>query len=551
MPLFATSERGAAAAGSTLLGVVEHVHRATGLLKVIQAEMRELPVAGKAPPRELTLALEELCEAVSSANVFASQTSPEIAAPTSALVTAQLEAGVIDGRRKAEEVALRAGFLGGSGPLAILATVAIGIILCPYIFGHCMSAMKHGSTLEGSVHFAHGFLFHQPVACLCFARAVCLVRGYAREAHQLTILGLGWVGTVGVVIWLLKVEFTAVYGCSWRPYDKSNSETKQALGQQCGAVETVNSLFKLIVVLICSLIAVRLYQLRREECTTWAIRVLFVFALNEMFIACVYTYTWRAAPVSQILFCLFLGSLATLLEYKRRRALSIAAKLLADDLEQYNKQWANISQAGSHAAIPRLFDAVAAEQKHIAAVKRGELSRPADDVCHSVITRGIVQRIHSLALIFASAHTLNPHFQKKAIGWGAEKSIPVKQAARAVEKMLRSYANDARCIKDLVRNNVTCSTLDEVAETFERVARDESVAIVQIKNGFDLRYDSKKSGGYRDIKLSLVVVDAFARGSAVEEHICELQILHKDIHQLKFELGGHDRYEKARDALGA
>ena len=83
------------------------------------------------------------------------------------------------------------------------------------------------------------------------------------------------------------------------------------------------------------------------------------------------------------------------------------------------------------------------------------------------------------------------------------------------------------------------------------MARDESVAIVQIKNGFDLRYDSKKSGGYRDIKLSLVVVDAFARSSAVEEHICELQILLKDIHQLKFELGGHDRYEKARDALGA
>ena len=148
------------------------------------------------------------------------------------------------------------------------------------------------------------------------------------------------------------------------------------------------------------------------------------------------------------------------------------------------------------------------------------------------------------------AHTLNPHFQKKAIEWGAAEPIPVKQAARAVEKMLRSYANDARRLKDLVRNNVTCSTLDEVADKFERIARDESVAIVQIKNGFDPGYDSRKSGGYRDIKLSLVVVDAFARGSAVEEHICELQILLKDIHQLKFELGGHDRYEKAR-ALGA
>ena len=102
-----------------------------------------------------------------------------------------------------------------------------------------------------------------------------------------------------------------------------------------------------------------------------------------------------------------------------------------------------------------------------------------------------------------------------------------------------------------MRNTVTCSTLEEVTETFERIARDDTVAIVHIKNGFDPSYDSRKSGGYRDIKLSLVVVDAFARGSAVEEHICELQILLKDIHELKFELGGHDRYEKARDALGA
>ena len=45
--------------------------------------------------------------------------------------------------------------------------------------------------------------------------------------------------------------------------------------------------------------------------------------------------------------------------------------------------------------------------------------------------------------------------------------------------------------------------------------------------------------------------DAFARSSAVEEHICELQILLKDIHELKFKLGGHDRYEKARDAIAA
>ena len=236
--------------------------------------------------------------------------------------------------------------------------------------------------------------------------------------------------------------------------------------------------------------------------------------------------------------------------YKRRRAQIIAAKLLADDLKQYNEQWADVSQSGSHPAVARLKKAVQVEQEHIAAVRDGDLSRAEDDVCQKVLSNASVQGIHSLALIFASAHTLNPHFQKKAMGWGAEKFVQVKQAARAVEKMLRKYANDARRLTDLVRNNVTCSTLDEVAETFERIARDDTIAIVEIKNGFDPSYDSGRSGGYRDLKLYLVVVDAFARACAVEEHICELQILLDDIHKLKFELGGHDRYEKARNALG-
>ena len=554
--LLAQSERGSAA-GPSLIGTVEHIHRATGLLKAVNAEMRETihavdHGAGDTPPHELCAALDELRDVVDAADEIVHRQAPGIAAPTSALVTAQLEAGVVDGRRKAEAVALDAGFLGGAGRVAICVTITIGIALCSPVIP-VFEEMKHGTFLEASLAFARWYGFHLPIACFLFARAFCLARGFAREAHQITILAFGWAGTFGLAWWMIRLHFLVAWGCSWRTSWKHREgyEEAERLGRQCGVYNATMAAWYAILMIISLVIAVRLYELWRIAVNGWVTLFLFVYSLRELFTFCAKLYIGLGANPGNILAFLLIGCCACMMHYKRKKAEAFAAKLIADDLERYDEQWAKISQAGSHPAVVRLEKAVADEQMHITGVKRGENSRSQDDVLQSVLSRDAMQRIHSLALIFASAHTLNPHFQKKAIGWGAEKFIPVKQAARAVEKMLRSYANDARRLKDLVRNNVTCSTLDEVADKFERIARDESVAIVQIKNGFDPGYDSRKSGGYRDIKLSLVVADAFARSSAVEEHICELQILLKDIHELKFELGGHTRYEKARDALGA
>ena len=146
---------------------------------------------------------------------FANQQTPGIAAPTSALVTAQLEAGVIDGRRKAEEVALKAGFLGGDGKIAILGHVIIGITFVPAIFSFDLRAMTHGTVLEGAMGFFHGFIFHQPLVLLIFARAFCLASGRAREAHRVGVLICGWGGTVGLADFTLRTELYAKYGCSW------------------------------------------------------------------------------------------------------------------------------------------------------------------------------------------------------------------------------------------------------------------------------------------------------------------------------------------------
>ena len=303
----------------TLIGVVEHVHRATGLLKFIHAEMRELTIARQAPPQELTAALEELRDQVGLANEVVNQDAPGIAAPTSALVTAQLEAGVIDGRRKAETVALRAGFLGGSGLIGIICTIGIGFSLCPIVFGYSSYALRHGTSLEGSLAFLLGYLFNQPVALLAFARAICLIRRQGREAHQFTILGFGWAGTFGLTYWTLTTEFYLLWGCSYLPAWKGQSDWAQKLGRQCGAVEATCSALFIIMMSICLIMAVRLYELRREEVHKWGTRFVFFYCVYWFFCTCVAIYI-GTSPGYYIGMFMFVGTIASFFEYKRHSA---------------------------------------------------------------------------------------------------------------------------------------------------------------------------------------------------------------------------------------
>ena len=104
-------------------------------------------------------------------------------------------------------------------------------------------------------------------------------------------------------------------------------------------------------------IAVRLHQLKRDDVHWLAILFLFVYALHEFMMGCV-ALTVGVSPVLSIAGFIFLGSVTIFLAYKRRRAQIIAAKLLADDLKQYNEQWADVSQSGSHPAVARLKKAV-------------------------------------------------------------------------------------------------------------------------------------------------------------------------------------------------
>ena len=71
--------------------------------------------------------------------------------------------------------------------------------------------------------------------------------------------------------------------------------------------------------------------------------------------------------------------------------------------------------------------------------------------------------------------------------------------------------------------------------------------MLQVKNRLRLDYDSAGSAGYRNVALSLLVVDAFTMAHGVEHHVCELQLGLAAVDALKNE-GGHRNYVAWRDA---
>ena len=72
------------------------------------------------------------------------------------------------------------------------------------------------------------------------------------------------------------------------------------------------------------------------------------------------------------------------------------------------------------------------------------------------------------------------------------------------------------------------------------------MAVLQIKNRFDLGFDSTESAGYRNMSLSFIIVDESTMHLGVDAHVCELQLGCKAIDDFKND-AGHHNYVKWRN----
>jgi len=72
------------------------------------------------------------------------------------------------------------------------------------------------------------------------------------------------------------------------------------------------------------------------------------------------------------------------------------------------------------------------------------------------------------------------------------------------------------------------------------IRRNPHVAILQVKNRLDPD-DDQASSGYRNVALSLILVDSFTMLQGVDTHVAELQLGLSAFDSIKTD-GGHKRY---------
>jgi len=162
----------------------------------------------------------------------------------------------------------------------------------------------------------------------------------------------------------------------------------------------------------------------------------------------------------------------------------------------------------------------------------------------------------------------------------AFKRGPIKQPQRALQKLVRVYGRDVAMLTDLVRCTVVAEDLKQVGvlvaaldarsvvglasptdDPSDKPEEDErTLRITSISNRFDESYDDGKSGGYRDLSLSVEVgwvmnegLVSFARVrdweglETLQRHICEIQVRLRSQHHQIVNEGLHTRYVELRN----
>ncbi|KAH8060197.1 hypothetical protein JL722_5160 [Aureococcus anophagefferens] len=163
-------------------------------------------------------------------------------------------------------------------------------------------------------------------------------------------------------------------------------------------------------------------------------------------------------------------------------------------------------------------------------------------------SRKPMQVVDDLPVLLAQAAALNQHFQELVaarVGRGEHTVGAIKSRVRAIEELYRSYRGDASRLVDLVRTICKFDTLDDMI-SFVEALRDSPFVVVGSKNSLTTAFDSKESAGYRNINLSVIVVDAFTFSHGLEAHVSELQLGLKSIEALRDE-AGHAHYIEWRD----
>ncbi len=109
--------------------------------------------------------------------------------------------------------------------------------------------------------------------------------------------------------------------------------------------------------------------------------------------------------------------------------------------------------------------------------------------------------------------------------------------------------NHANSIRDIARIMIVFSTMNEIAEFAKLLANRTEVKILRIKDRF---LSTPSSSGWRDLMINLSISSGsrhHKKACHVEEHVCEIQIVHNRLLHARKGLPGHEVYSKVRNAI--
>lgn len=234
-------------------------------------------------------------------------------------------------------------------------------------------------------------------------------------------------------------------------------------------------------------------------------------------------------------FVLFAGC-AAVARWRAWIALRDAADLLVEDTKQYDAAWQEIlTTCGTD--VDALSELVV---QHLT-IKSTDLTVGTNPRFSHV------QQSDDLDQIFADARVVNGPYQEwvgslAAQCGGRHLPVNIKSEERALQKVRRSYADDASRLCDVTRSSISFKALADVRCCLKLIFQD--CTVLRVKNRFHRNYNATLGGGYRDVSLNIQWDLPDGRC-----HVCELQLQLDVMFALKSG-GGHKRYVAWRDLRG-
>lgn len=126
----------------------------------------------------------------------------------------------------------------------------------------------------------------------------------------------------------------------------------------------------------------------------------------------------------------------------------------------------------------------------------------------------------------------------------SEVSLPsaLKKMGRIIEKTILKRKKDqgnANKVCDIVRGMITCDNMSQVASVIDGICSSDAIVVTRVKDRF---FTAPSAGGWRDCMINFYIA------SDPNQHICEIQLVHKMMLTARKGLPGHAVYNRVRNA---